>query len=201
MKAVDIFVYYDDVTYIKQGWINRNNIIVNGEMFRFTLELQGASSFKKINEIEVGRNRDKLYRTFSQSYSKAPYFKDVSPLLRDVFYSEEKNLFRYILQTHQGIFDYLGMDLNCLISSEIDKDVSLKGQDKVLNICKSLNATRYINAIGGQHLYSREDFADKGIELFFIHPSESLPKTSIFDVLMNNSPEEIKIMFENYELI
>lgn len=201
MKAVDIFVYYDDVTYIKQGWINRNNIIVNGKMFRFTLELHGASSFKKINEIEVGRNREKLYRTFSQSYSKAPYFQQVSELLRNVFYSEEKNLFRYILQTHQGIFDYLGMGLNCLISSEIDKDVSLKGQDKVLNICKSLNATRYINAIGGQYLYSREDFADNGIELFFIHPSENLPKTSIFDVLMNHSIGEIKEMFENYDLI
>lgn len=201
MKAVDVFIYYDDVTYIKQGWINRNNIIVNGEPFRFTLELQGASSFKKINEIDIGKNRDKLYKTFFQAYSKAPYFHQVSELLRNVFSSEESNLFRYILETHQRIFNYLGVEINYLVSSEIDKDVSLKAQDKVLDICKRLGATKYINAIGGQHLYSREDFANKGIALFFIQPSVDLPKTSIMDVLMNNSPENIKVMFENYDLI
>jgi hypothetical protein len=201
MKAVDVFIYYDDVTYIKQGWINRNNIIVNGEPFRFTLELQGASSFKKINEIEIGKNREKLYKTFFQAYSKAPYFKDVCVLLQDMFYSKEENLFRYILETHQRIFNHLGIEINYLVSSEIDKDVSLKAQDKVLDICKRLGATKYINAIGGQHLYSREDFANKGVDLFFIQPSADLPKTSIIDVLMNNSPEEIKVMFENYDLI
>lgn len=201
MKLVDVFVYYDDVTFIKQGWINRNNILLDGKEFRFTLELQNASSFRLINEIGIGRNREKLYKTFSQAYSKAPCFKDASGLLYDIFHSDEYNLFRYILQTHQRIFNYLGIEINYLVSSEIDKDSSLKGQDKVLDICKRLNATTYINAIGGQHLYSREDFKDNGIELFFIHPSEDLPKRSIFDVIMNNSPNVIKRMLENYELI
>ncbi|MCS2569858.1 WbqC family protein [Bacteroides ovatus] len=31
MKAVDRYVVYDDVNYIKRGWVNRNNILVNGE--------------------------------------------------------------------------------------------------------------------------------------------------------------------------
>lgn len=31
MKAVDKYIIYDDVNYIKGGWVNRNNILVNGE--------------------------------------------------------------------------------------------------------------------------------------------------------------------------
>ena len=30
IKAVDKYVVYDDVNYIKGGWVNRNNILVNG---------------------------------------------------------------------------------------------------------------------------------------------------------------------------
>ena len=31
MKAVDKYVVYDDVNYIKGGWVNRNHILINGE--------------------------------------------------------------------------------------------------------------------------------------------------------------------------
>jgi len=201
VNAVDTFVYYDDVTYIKQGWINRNNILLDGKEFRFTLELQGASSFKKINEIGVGRNREKLYKTLKQAYSKAIYFQKLDQLLYDIFHCDEDNLFRYILQTHSWIFNYLNLQVNYLVSSEIKKDNSLTGQNKVLDICKRLGAKTYFNAIGGQHLYSRQDFKNEGLELYFIHTSESLPKRSIIDVLMNYSPKEIREMLKNYTLV
>ena len=31
MNAVDKYIVYDDVNFIKGGWINRNRILVNGE--------------------------------------------------------------------------------------------------------------------------------------------------------------------------
>lgn len=201
MNAVDTFIYYDDVNYIKGGWINRNNIILDKQNYRFTLELSGASSFKKINEIEVGRNRDKLYKTFMQAYSKAPYFKKMDWLLYNIFHSGERNLFSYILDTHKLIFKYLDIDINYLVSSGIKKNNDLKGQDKVIDICQRLGAGKYINAIGGQDLYSRSDFMSNGIELFFMRSDSNLPKTSIIDVLMNYSPEAINTMLASYELI
>jgi hypothetical protein len=201
MRAVDTFVYYDDVTFIKQGWINRNNISLDGKDYRFTLELQGVSSFKNINEIKVGNNREKLYKTFVQAYSKSPYFNQVADLLWWVFHSPETNLLNYITHTHCEIFYYLNLNINYLVSSEIQKDCSLKGKDKVIDICKRRGADTYINAIGGQHLYDRQEFKENGIDLFFIHPSEDLPKRSILDVMMYYSPEEIRTMLNKYELI
>ena len=194
MNAVDTFVYYDDVNDIKGGWINRNYISLNHQDHLFTLELKGASSFKKINEIEIGKNRDKLYKTFTQAYSKAPYYKEVDWLLYNIFHSLHDNLFDYIIYTHNLIFNYLGLDINYLISSEIEKDCSLKGQDKVIHICKRLNASTYLNAIGGQKLYSKEDFKANGIDLQFIKSADDLPKRSIIDVLMNYSKEQINEM-------
>lgn len=191
MKAVNTFVYYDDVTYIKQGWINRNNIILKNGPHRFTLELKGASSFKKINEIEVGGNRDKLYKTFLQAYSKAPYYRDADQLLWDIFHSEEKNLFQYILQSHKLIFDYLGINIEVKISSNIKKDESLSGKARVIDICRRLEGNTYINAYGGKSLYSKDEFMDEGIRLLFLKPYDELPKTSIIDVIMNHSKKEV----------
>ena len=192
------FIYYDDVTFIKQGWINRNFISLNGNDHRFTLELKGASSFKNINEIQIGNNRDKLYKTFVQAYSKAPYYKQVDWLLYYIFHSRETNLFNYILYCHELLLDYLDIELSYFVSSHIEKDCSLKGKDKVIDICKRVGATTYINAIGGKELYSKKEFLDNGINLLFLHPSDALPKRSIIDVLMNYSKEEIKTMLKNY---
>lgn len=200
MTAVDMFVYYDDVTYIKQGWINRNNAVLNGQPYRFVLELKGASSFKNINEIEIGNNRPKLLKTFLQGYGNAPYFNQIRLLLIDILSHGEPNLFKYILYTHRTIFNYLDVNVECLISSLLNKDNSLKSQKKVLNICKNLGATTYINAIGGQMLYSKEDFKNENIDLFFLK-SGHIPTTSIIDVLMNYSPQEIRKMLSNYDLL
>ena len=31
VNCVDTFVFYDDVNFIKRGWINRNKILINGK--------------------------------------------------------------------------------------------------------------------------------------------------------------------------
>ena len=61
LSAVDKYVVYDDVAYIKGGWINRNNILLNGKSHLITLPLEQASSFKYINEIHIIRSREKKF--------------------------------------------------------------------------------------------------------------------------------------------
>jgi hypothetical protein len=210
IRSVDTFVFYDDVNYIKQGWINRNRILLNGSSFIFTLELLKAGSFKKINQIEIGGNREKILKTFHQAYNNAPFYNDVEPLISEIFYSEQKKLSDYIIFSTKLISEYLDLRTNYLISSEIEKDNDLKGQSRVIEICKRLNANRYINAIGGIDLYSGEEFTGNGLELSFlksheIHYSQYgnvfIPWLSIIDVLMFNSPETVNIMLDEYELI
>ena len=56
MNAVDKYVIYDDVNFIKGGWINRNRILVNGQPKYFNIPMIGASPFKLINEISVNND-------------------------------------------------------------------------------------------------------------------------------------------------
>ena len=68
MSAVDKFVLYDDVTFIKQGWINRNNIRINNEKKLITLPLKKISSNKKIVDVELNKLEiKKWYIKFKKS--------------------------------------------------------------------------------------------------------------------------------------
>ena len=210
MKSVDTFVFYDDVAYIKQGWINRNRILLDCHDYLFTIELNGVSQNKKINAIEIGKNRMKLLMTFKHAYRKAPFFKEVEPLLHSIFEAEQSNLSQYIVDANLFITSYLGIDTKILISSEIEKNNELKKQDKIFEICNKLGATTYINAEGGKELYSKADFEKAGIELYFIEPqlieykqfnNNFIPSLSIIDVMMFNSIDIIQAMLNNFKLL
>lgn len=214
LNEVDSYVVYDDVNYIKGGWINRNRILVNGKVNYLTLELQGASPNKLINEIGLSSNnksRIKLVKTISQAYKKAPMYDKVFPLIEEILLFKNNNLGTFVFNSIDAIAKYLDIDTKLYLSSEISKDNSLKGQDKVINICKQLNADTYINAIGGQKLYSFSDFRSEGIVLRFLKTCEDIcypqltsdfcPSLSILDMLMMLPAEDVKLNLKKFTLI
>ncbi|MBT4731087.1 hypothetical protein HOB87_03875 [Candidatus Woesearchaeota archaeon] len=133
ISAVDTFVIYDDVNYIKQGWINRNNIIGSNFNQLISLQVIGASSFKLINEIEVGNNSQKILKTIEQTYKKAPYFESVFPLLQVIMQCEEKNLAKFLNFLIKEVCAYIEIKTTISTSSELVKNNKLKGQDKILD--------------------------------------------------------------------
>ncbi len=210
IKAVDEYVIYDDVQYIKNGWINRNNLLMSGGPTLFTIILNSTSPNKLINEIEIVDDFHKFQKTISMAYSKAPYKDQVLPLIERICSYPNKNLADFIRNSFEEINKYLGIDTKLINSSSINKDNNLKGEDKVIAICKELHADTYINAIGGVDLYSKDRFKKEGIELKFLKTGninykqlkkEFVPNLSILDVLMFNSPEQVSEILNNYELI
>lgn len=209
INAVDKYVIYDDVQFIKGGWINRNNILINGQKQLFNLLLLGASPNKLINEIAVQDNQTKLIKTIELNYRKAAMFEQVFPLFLEIIDFKDKNLARYIGNSIVEIAKYLSIKTEFIYSSTLEKDNTLKAQDKVLNICKLLNADNYVNAIGGSLLYSMEDFSKNDISLSFLKTitepykqfkNEFIPNLSILDILMFNSKEAINLLLDKYEL-
>ena len=213
LNAVDTFVVYDDVNFIKKGWINRNTILVNEKNYLFTVALKSASQNKLINEIALDDNsgwKTPLLKTIHLAYGKAPFFAQVFPLIQDIIGQQETNLSKLIVYSLQKICGYLSIETKMIISSEIEKNNSLKGQDKIIEICKKLDATHYINAIGGMALYDKTAFSDQNIILQFmqsnaiVYPqfkNAFVPHLSIIDVLMFNAPEQVKTLLDQYELI
>lgn len=213
MNAVDKYVIYDDVNYIKGGWINRNRILVEGQSKYFNIQLIGASSNKKINEI--GINRDfrivgKELRIIEGAYKKAPFYDMLQSVIEKILQCEDDNLSNYLKNSFDIICDYLGITTKLIFSSSLDKDCNLRGQEKVISICKLLGATEYYNAIGGQHIYSHSDFLRHGIKLKFLQTNDIeyrqfdnifQENLSIIDVLMFNSKARVRQMLQEYSLI
>lgn len=210
MAAVDTYVVYDDVNYIKGGWVARNNILLNGQKHMFTVTLNGASPNKLFNEITIKDDFKKFSRLIESAYRKAPYYNDVVNLLERIYNYEDKSLGAFMMNSFQVVLDYLGIKTQLLLSSSLNKDNNLRGKDKVKSICRLLDADTYYNAIGGQELYEKDDFKNSGIELFFLKSeisqytqfnNEFLSGLSMIDILMFNKPEEINNMLNSYQLV
>ena len=210
IDCVDQFVIMEDLNYIKQGFVNRNYILIRGNAHRFTLELVGASQNKLINEIEIGHNRDKILKTIEVNYRYTPHFTDAFPVIESVFDCPESNLASFITNSIVKVCDYLGIGAQLIRSPDIERNLNFKSQDMVLDICKRLGAKQYINAIGGSKLYCKNAFKEHGIDLYFLKmkPFEYnqfninfVPNLSIIDVMMFNSRTEIKNLLCQFELI
>ena len=156
LANVDKYVVYDDVTYIKGGWINRNNFLINGQKNLLTMRLEKASSYTLIKDIAIKDDFVKFLKTIEMGYKKAPFFEDIFRLLKDICQCPDKKLGQFLFNSHIKICEYLGIDTELILSSSFEKHTELKGKDKVISICKQLGADEYINAIGGQELYDKK---------------------------------------------
>lgn len=213
INVVDRFVIFDDVNYINKGWINRNRILVNNAAYTFTIPLKEASQNKLIKDIEIDGNtpwRNKLVKTIQQSYAKAPHYAAVFPLVKDIIYHTETNLAAFITHSLKTLAEFTGISTEIIPSSQKYPNRQLRGEERIIDICINEGADEYVNSIGGQELYSKNNFAEKGIKLFFVKSKDIrykqyrqpfVPGLSIIDVLFFCSKEEIKALLAEAELV
>ncbi len=205
MNVADEFVVYDNIKYTKKGWINRNRILVNGQEAYVTFPLKNGSDYLDIKERfladTISADKKKILNRMTESYRKAPYFKDAFPVIEQAILFEEENLFKYILHSLDLLKEYLEIQTKLIVSSTITIDHTLKAVDKVIAICKALHVNEYVNPSGGIDLYKKENFLIHGIDLKFLKTTEVnykqynntfAPSLSIIDVMMFNSNEQIQ---------
>ena len=216
INAVDKFIIYDDVNYIKGGWINRNKILLGNKDSLFTIPLNNSSSFSRINTIEINQKlyflwKKKFLKSLKQSYIKAPNFEKVFQLIEKVLtINDILKISELSVIAIKEVMLYLKINTEIIETSSIYNNSHLKAQDRVVDICKQVGCIHYINPIGGYTLYNKEIFKFQGIQLSFIKPKqvlyqqfnhEFIPFLSIIDVLMFNNVNEINQMLNQYELL
>ena len=217
VNSADKFVFYNDVNFIKQGWINRNNILCQGKPLLFTIPLEKQSSFSKINEVETsrllfGKWRDSFLKTIDNNYKRAPYYAQVKEVILDTIFDDVKQskISELAILSIKNVLDYLSIEKRTLASEDLYHNNDLAAEFRIIDICLKENASIYINPIGGIELYSKKKFSDNGIELLFIKPNlrdykqfsnDFVPALSIIDVLMFNSVTEVKNMLNDYQFV
>lgn len=215
--ACDVFVFLEDVTYIKQGWINRNRLLQKATPVWFTVPLSSAGSHALIRDIAIdGRRyahwRTKFFAFLQHEYRKAANFARVLSLL--------ENVFPNVLQPSAGIatvaaqsvaltLAYLGIPFNPAQSSQLPNSTSARGVDRVLQICGHYGARTYVNSAGGRTLYEAPLFQQHGYELKFIKPGARAlqlaagpdgSQLSLLHGLMHHDPAFITEALTDFEL-
>jgi len=205
MNAVDEFVIYDNIEFSKKGWIHRNRILVNGEDSYISIPLKRDSDYLEIRDrylAEVWINeRQKMLNRINGSYKKSPNFNFAYPVIEKAISYEEKNLFKFLLNSLNVIKEHLEIPTSFITSSTLPIDHKFTADKKVIAICKARKTNTYLNPIGGTQLYLKDDFKDAGIDLHFLKTGEVkykqfnndfIPSLSIIDVMMFNSKEVIR---------
>lgn len=173
VSEADIFVFLDDVTYIKQGWINRNRILDTheGKVKFFSFPLVSASSNRYICETELfdfEKNRSNFLKTLEYYYGDAPYFEAGFALTKSILEFPYKSISELASESVIRISRHLEVQPQFLFSSQLRYDRGASKTDRLANICKLIGANTYINSPGGTLLYNAEDFLQRGIELQFV---------------------------------
>ncbi len=203
-RACSHFVFYDDVNFIKGGWINRNRLLGPQEPILFSVPLARASQNCSIRNTLLAPDtawRDKLYRTIHQHYRSAPFFETVMELLRKVFDSESHSIADLAAISIIETFRYLRVPFSFSFSSTIAMESKgMPRAERLAAITKQLGCHRYVNSPGGRALYSKEEFMALGVELSFVDSTfrtydQGRPSfvsgLSMIDVLMWNEPATI----------
>jgi len=214
INLVDEFVIYDNIQFTKKGWINRNRILVNSKDDYITIPLKKDSDYLDVNRRFLADtwhiDRKKLINRIVESYRKAPHFDSTITLLEKCLNNDKTNLFEFLYFSISEVTKFLEIRSKFRFSSSLNIDHNLKSEDKVLEICKHLNANQYINPIGGIDLYSKSHFNDNNVILKFMrsipqiyhqfNSNEFIPCLSIIDVMMFNNKEEIIKHLKSYTL-
>jgi hypothetical protein len=213
INAVDKFIIFDDVSYINKGWINRNNILLNNSTYMFTLPLKKSSQNKLINEIDISDDsnwKEKFLKTLQAAYSKAPNYSEVYNLADRILNSGLSKLSDFLRNSLSETLDYLGINTEIINSSSMYNNKELKGQERIIDICKQENANEYINPVGGMDLYNKERFKEDGINLSFLKTNDTryeqfggefISNLSIIDVMMFNESTECRKLLDQYSLM
>jgi hypothetical protein len=215
VRAVDRFIVYDDVAFIKQGWINRNRVLINGAPAFFGVPIKNASSFTLIRDTQIDddpqhtRWVEKLLKTCDNAYRRAPQFNRVFPIVEHVLSCQTTKIVDVALASVKAVASFLEIRTSFVESSTSYGNAQLKGEERVLAICGAERASEYVNLPGGRELYSAAQFAARGVKLSFLqpHPIEYrqfggpfVPSLSIIDVLMFNPVDRVRSFLDAYDL-
>ncbi len=164
----DLHVVLDDVQMIRRGWCHRNQLHDRkGQLQWLTLPLAYAPQDTLIKDMVF--SADAQDRWAEQVIRFPALFR----LPHDVFYALMQtwgNFTDYAVGMMDVVYGHIGVLPRLQYASAFNLPPALRGQDRIIAICKAVGATEYINSPGGRALYDPAAFEREGIKLEFLEP-------------------------------
>lgn len=206
IHAADYFVFYDDVQYKKRGWINRNQILVNGSPYLFTLPILKHDFNSKINETVCkidNKWKGKFLKTLNRNYKKLKSCEEVVHIVESCLPEGEQKISEVAKNSVIACCQYIGINKNFFLSSElVPSFIELSREDRLKKITKHFSSNIYLNLPGGRDLYCKKNFFNSGLDLLFIKKNFNFSGSdlSIIDTMMRYDQDSINQFVSSYHL-
>ena len=198
IQSVDVFVLLDDVQFSSHSFHNRNKIKTSQGPSILTVPCRRGK--RPICEVEVVNPAvyDKLKRSITQSYAKAPFRDEVIRILDLVFVEKHRMLADLNCTLIHAIAASLELSTPLHRASALDIPIEDKHL-RLLQFCKKFNATEYLSVLGAlSYLMKNNPFDSSNVSLKFFsfeHPvypqlhDAFEPYLSTIDAIANIGPE------------
>lgn len=198
----DIFIFYNDVQFVKRSWQNRNKIKTPHGWSWLTVPV--ISNFKEnINEIRLNNDlnwREKHLKAIEFNYRNAPYFNEFYETLKELYNTKYEFLEDLNINFIKTIAKFLNINTKFLVSSDLKSDGAKTDRlISVINNLKNNDKCDYLTVPGTKDYIEPIKFEEKHIKLFwyyFIHPKypqlfgDFCPYMSIIDLILNVGNKE-----------
>lgn len=208
-RQVGRFVFFDDVAFIKKGYIHRNAILLDGQPHAFTAPVKNASQNRSIAAHDYVGDWQPLLALLRRAYAAAPHFEPVFMLVQQVLLAGDENVARKNAHSMAAVFAYLGLPFDHGPASAHALPPDLRASARVRAVCRAQGASTYVNPAGGRALYDAKDFARDGLALRFStmrglsyaqRATTFVPNLSIIDVLMHCPPAQVVRLLDACDL-
>jgi hypothetical protein len=160
-----------------------------------------------LKNVEIDYSFDwikKHMKAITLNYSKTSFFNNYWPELEKIYNKKHDYLFELNMDIIKFLMNKLNIKTSIIFSSELK--ISGKGSDRILKICKELNADTYISGIGGKKYLNEENFIKNKINIKFQNFEHPIYKQnfkpfhsnmSAIDLLFNEGYGSEKIIKES----
>ena len=184
----DLFVLFDDVQFPRRGWVHRNKFhkLDSPESDWWGLPLKkGPQATTLISDLEFDAGRIIEFQNKFNSFEISRVKESIFEVFPSLLGLTDRTVVNYLEGQIQDVCNYLRIETKIIRSSQIPNPEFLNGEDRIIQICKSLGAKKYLNASGGVSLYNPDQFKNNGIELNFL-PEYTGNKVSILEQIAIN---------------
>jgi hypothetical protein len=168
--SVDHFVLYDDMQYTRRDWRNRNQIKSSkgSQWLTIPVEVKGKFSQRICDTVVASKDwAEDHFQSLTHTYSRAPHFSEYLSVLKSTYEAAAK------LDRLSDI-NYLFISMLCQylgITTTISWSTDLKAEgdksERLLNICKQLNASEYVSGPAAMSYLNCEIFEQNKIDVSF----------------------------------
>ncbi|MFC4269922.1 hypothetical protein GQF03_05275 [Sneathiella chungangensis] len=167
IASVDYFILYDDVQFTRRDWRNRNKIKTRDGLQWLTVPVLSKNKyFQAIKDTKIDGTAwaTKHWRSIDANYKKAPHFDALAEIIRPVYEGETPE---YLTELNvlliRRICDFLNIKTTISLSSEFDL---AEGQnERLLGICKQLDADVYVSGPLAKDYLDISLFAADGVDV------------------------------------